>query len=60
MGVTVPIPEESRPPIIDWVFDCFDAKNGGFGAVRAMDAHLLYTLSAVQILALATDWTTHD
>jgi geranylgeranyl transferase type-2 subunit beta len=54
MGVTVPSPDENnRPPIIDWVFECFDAKNGGFGGTPGHDAHLLYTLSAVQILALA-------
>lgn len=59
MGVTVPCDtpgdddNNNRPPIIDWVFDCFDAKNGGFGGTPGHDAHLLYTLSAVQILALA-------
>lgn len=48
--------EEGNPgksSIIDWVFTCFDERTGGFGGNTGQDAHLLYTLSAVQILALA-------
>lgn len=39
--------------IIDFVFECFDEKSGGFGGNVQQDGHLLYTLSAVQILALS-------
>lgn len=39
--------------LVDWIFTCFDTKAGGFGGNTGQDAHLLYTLSALQILALA-------
>lgn len=54
--------------IVDWVFDCYDPQSGGFGGngtptgggmghttavVCPHDGHLLYTLSALQILAIA-------
>ena len=42
-----------RGPIVDWVFDCYDSAHGGFGGNVGHDAHLLYTLSALQILAMA-------
>lgn len=41
-----------RPSVLDWVFDCFDSTTGGFAGNTGQDAHLLYTLSALQILAL--------
>jgi geranylgeranyl transferase type-2 subunit beta len=41
------------PEIVEWVFTCYDPKSGGFSGNVSHDAHLLYTLSAVQILALA-------
>eukprot|EP00815_Leptocylindrus_aporus_P009770 CAMPEP_0116062024 /NCGR_PEP_ID=MMETSP0322-20121206/7461_1 /TAXON_ID=163516 /ORGANISM="Leptocylindrus danicus var. apora, Strain B651" /LENGTH=347 /DNA_ID=CAMNT_0003547149 /DNA_START=35 /DNA_END=1078 /DNA_ORIENTATION=- len=44
---------ETRPSIVDWVFMCYDSNVGGFGGNIGHDAHLLYTLSAVQILAIA-------
>ena len=37
--------------ITDWVLSC-QHSNGGFGGSERHDPHLLYTLSAVQILAL--------
>ena len=37
--------------MIDWVLSC-QHSSGGFGGSERLDAHLLYTLSAVQILAL--------
>lgn len=40
-----------RDKIIDWVLSCQHAC-GGFGASERHDPHMLYTLSAVQILAL--------
>jgi geranylgeranyl transferase type-2 subunit beta len=42
-----------QPSIIDFVFECFDKKSGGFGGNLMQDGHILYTLSAIQILALA-------
>ena len=40
-------------PILDWLFSCYDDKTGGFGGNSGQDGHMLYTLSAIQILALA-------
>lgn len=45
--------EDARPSIVDWVLKCFDKKSGGFGGNIGHDGHLLYTLSALQILAIA-------
>ena len=45
--------EEARVSIIDWVLKCFDAKSGGFGGNIGHDGHILYTLSALQILVIA-------
>jgi geranylgeranyl transferase type-2 subunit beta len=39
-----------RQETIDFVLSC-QHENGGFGAAPGHDAHLLYTVSAVQILA---------
>lgn len=41
----------SRDEIIEWVARCQHA-NGGFGGNDDQDPHVLYTLSAVQLLAL--------
>ncbi|KAI2633815.1 geranylgerany transferase type II beta subunit [Hypomontagnella submonticulosa] len=40
-----------RDEVIDFVFSC-QHENGGFGAAPGHDAHMLYTVSAVQILVL--------
>ncbi|KAF2108989.1 geranylgerany transferase type II beta subunit [Lophiotrema nucula] len=40
----------SRSDIIDFVLSCLH-DNGGFGAAPGHDAHMLYTVSGVQILA---------
>ena len=42
-----------KKDILDFTFACYDEKKGGFGGNIGHDAHLLYTLSAIQILALA-------
>lgn len=39
-----------RAGILDFVFSCLHP-DGGFGAAPGHDAHMLYTVSAVQILA---------
>lgn len=52
LGVTTSI-DDSRPTIVEWVLKCFDAKSGGFGGNIGHDGHLLYTLSALQILVMA-------
>ncbi|KAK6453907.1 type II proteins geranylgeranyltransferase beta subunit [Scheffersomyces xylosifermentans] len=41
-----------RSEVIDFVFSCWDSKAGGFGAFPRHDAHLLSTLSALQILKI--------
>jgi geranylgeranyl transferase type-2 subunit beta len=51
--------------LVDWVWSCYDASSGGFGGnfytvvndggsdvTRPHDGHLLYTLSALQILVI--------
>ena len=54
MGLSMsPLEETNRLSIVDWVFQCYDEKTGGFGGNVGHDAHLLYTLSALQILAIA-------
>uniref|UniRef100_A0A6U3TTQ5 Geranylgeranyl transferase type-2 subunit beta n=1 Tax=Ditylum brightwellii TaxID=49249 RepID=A0A6U3TTQ5_9STRA len=45
--------DDKRPSIVDWVFACYDKDSGGFGGNIGHDGHLLYTLSALQILAIA-------
>jgi geranylgeranyl transferase type-2 subunit beta len=52
LGVTTSI-DDSRPAIVEWVLRCYDAKSGGFGGNIGHDGHLLYTLSALQILVMA-------
>jgi geranylgeranyl transferase type-2 subunit beta len=42
-----------RDGLIDFVLSCWDPISGGFGAAPGHDPHMLYTCSAVQILALA-------
>jgi len=58
----VPEPEPEPEPevvrnrklsIVDWVFECYDEESGGFGGNIGHDGHILYTLSAIQILAMA-------
>ncbi|CAI7794563.1 unnamed protein product [Closterium sp. NIES-53] len=39
------------PAMLPWLLSC-QQPNGGFGGSKGHDSHLLYTLSAVQILAL--------
>mmetsp|Transcript_445 Transcript_445/g.486 ORF Transcript_445/g.486 Transcript_445/m.486 type:complete len:401 (-) Transcript_445:72-1274(-) len=39
--------------IVEWVFTCYDSNSGGFSGNQNQDGHILYTLSALQILALA-------
>ncbi|GMH94235.1 hypothetical protein TrST_g13679 [Triparma strigata] len=38
--------------ILKWVMECWDEGSGGFGGNVGHDPHLLYTLSALQILAM--------
>ena len=45
--------DNDKPCIIDFIFECFDENSGGFGGNKLQDGHILYTLSAIQILALA-------
>lgn len=45
--------KDGREPIVEFVWACFDEASGGFGGNKHQDGHLLYTLSALQILAIA-------
>ncbi|KAL3941135.1 MAG: hypothetical protein SGARI_000699 [Bacillariaceae sp.] len=45
--------QKPRESIVEWVLRCFDSKSGGFGGNVGHDGHLLYTLSAIQILVMA-------
>ncbi len=42
----------NREEMIKYVMSCWDEEGGGFGAHPRHDAHLLATMSAVQILAI--------
>ena len=42
-----------RDELINFTMTCWDAHSGGFGAAPGHDPHMLYTCSAVQILAMA-------
>eukprot|EP00339_Tiarina_fusa_P018425 CAMPEP_0117006952 /NCGR_PEP_ID=MMETSP0472-20121206/6999_1 /TAXON_ID=693140 ORGANISM="Tiarina fusus, Strain LIS" /NCGR_SAMPLE_ID=MMETSP0472 /ASSEMBLY_ACC=CAM_ASM_000603 /LENGTH=386 /DNA_ID=CAMNT_0004708569 /DNA_START=63 /DNA_END=1223 /DNA_ORIENTATION=+ len=53
LGVSQPKSGSSRPSIVDWVLLCYDKSTGGFGGNVGHDGHLLYTLSALQILVIA-------
>jgi len=44
-----------RKETIDFVLSC-QTESGGFGAAPGHDAHILYTCSAVQILAMVGAW----
>jgi geranylgeranyl transferase type-2 subunit beta len=44
---------KERPSIVEWVLKCYDKSTGGFGGNIGHDGHLLYTLSAIQILVVA-------
>lgn len=41
-----------RDAIVAWVMTCQDTETGGFSGNVGHDVHLLYTLSAIQILAI--------
>lgn len=43
------------PALRAWVLSCEDARSGGFAPAPGHDAHLLPTLSALQVLALLRD-----
>lgn len=41
-----------RDELIEFVLSCYDEQRGGFGAYPQHDAHILSTLSAIQVLSL--------
>jgi geranylgeranyl transferase type-2 subunit beta len=45
------IDQVDRKTIIQSVMECYHPKVGGFGGHEGHDAHLLFTLSAIQVLA---------
>mmetsp|Transcript_10723 Transcript_10723/g.18047 ORF Transcript_10723/g.18047 Transcript_10723/m.18047 type:complete len:181 (-) Transcript_10723:607-1149(-) len=44
--------EDSYQGMVAWIMQCQDKDSGGFGGNVGHDPHMLYTLSALQILAL--------
>ena len=38
--------------IVEWIHGCFDDTTGAYGGDTGQDGHILYTLSALQILAM--------
>src|SRR6201986_3621269 len=42
-----------RDGLIEFTMKCWDPESGGFGAAPGHDPHMLYTTSALQILAMA-------
>ncbi|CAI5514194.1 unnamed protein product [Closterium sp. Naga37s-1] len=51
MGLTGRLKDMHSPAMLPWLLSC-QQPDGGFGGSIGHDSHLLYTLSAVQILAL--------
>lgn len=49
MGQEESVPQED---VVAFVQDCFDETTGGFSPAKDHDPHMLYTLSAIQILAM--------
>lgn len=52
--------EASYAGMVDWIMACQDKDSGGFGGNINHDPHLLYTLSALQILALYDELSVVD
>jgi len=52
LGQPDALPKEG---VLDFVLSCLH-ENGGFGAAPGHDPHMLYTISAVQILAMTDDF----
>ncbi|CAI5756198.1 unnamed protein product [Candida verbasci] len=42
----------NRQDVIDYILSCWDSKNGAFGSFPKHDAHILSTLSALQVLKI--------
>jgi geranylgeranyl transferase type-2 subunit beta len=42
----------ARDEVVSFIRECFDEVSGGFSPAKHHDPHILYTLSAVQILAM--------
>ena len=45
--------KDGKESIVDWVASCYDEKTGAYGGDTGQEGHVLYTLSALQILAMA-------
>ncbi len=56
-AVTHPNGESS---ILDWIWTCYDATTGSFGGNTGQDGHILYTLSALQIIIISTTTIVSD
>ena len=40
--------------VLDWIWTCYDDTTGSFGGNTGQDGHILYTLSALQIIIIST------
>lgn len=53
MGVTTATTSSNTMPLMDWVWTCYHETEGSFGGNTGHPGHILYTLSALQILAIS-------
>ncbi|KAI2504347.1 Prenyltransferase and squalene oxidase repeat [Fragilaria crotonensis] len=53
MGLLTSKHEQEQLSIVDWIDTCFDETTGAYGGDTGQDGHVLYTLSALQVLAMA-------
>ena len=44
--------ELDKDGVVEFALSCFNESDGGFGGNKGQDSHLLYTLSAVQVLCM--------
>jgi geranylgeranyl transferase type-2 subunit beta len=49
---------ESELSILDWIWTCYDERTGSFGGNAGQNGHILYTLSALQIIIMSTTTVT--
>jgi len=49
-----------KDDVIAFIQDCFDENCGGFSPAKDHDPHILYTLSAIQILAMYDEFKSVD
>jgi geranylgeranyl transferase type-2 subunit beta len=53
MGLITCKHDDKQLSIVDWIDTCYDDTTGAYGGDTGQDGHVLYTLSALQVLAMA-------